>query len=236
METEFVPIAIYNNEKGQDEVILKRFDEPSWNNPVVRFVDATGTDVIARMDRVWDTHGIAERMVAALRAAERTVPPYLELAELETRTEGIETTTFAMSCFWEGESRLGALPGVTATRAGWLEGHEVVEVQFDPGSLPYKQLLAEARKMNCLSHAYATTAGQLTAAQIALGSANASLVTKRAEDAKASDQLYYLKRSPLRKLELSALQKTRINAALRAGQDGRLWLSPKQKTTAKQLK
>ncbi|MFT7663845.1 MAG: hypothetical protein ACI87A_002072 [Planctomycetota bacterium] len=235
METEFVPVAIHNNKGGEDERILERFEEPSWNNPVMRFVDAGGTDVIPRKDRVWDTHGVAERMLAALTAAKKPVPAYLELAELEARTKGIETTTFAMPCFWEGESRLGALAGVTATRAGWLDGREVIEVQFDPKTLAYTELLAQARKFNCLSHAYVTSKQQLSQAQTVLGGSKVKQVTERAKDAKASDQLYYLKRSPLHKLTLSPLQKTRVNAALRLGKSGTEWLSPKQKLAADQL-
>lgn len=233
METEFVPVVIYNNEGGEDERVLKQFKEPSWNNPVMRFLDADSNDVIPRKDGVWDTHGIAERMIASLRAAKKPIPGYLALAELETRVAGIETTTFAMSCFWEGESRLGALDGVTATRAGWLDGHEVVEVKFDPGQLPYSDLLSQARKMNCLSRAYVSTREQLSAAKAVLGDAGATLVSERAKDAKASDQLYYLKRSPLNQLELTPLQKTRVNAALRAGSDATLWLTPSQKAAAK---
>ena len=169
--------------------------------------------------------------LASLRAAKEEVPGYLELAALETRTEGIETTTFAMSCFWEGESRLGALDGVTGTRAGWMEGREVVELKFDPKRMSYEQLLLQARKMNCLSHAFVSTEAQRKTAAEALGASNATLARGSAKDAKASDQLYYLKKSPLAKLALSPLQKTRINADLRVGRDAKRWLSPRQRAS-----
>jgi len=229
METEFIPVVVHNNKGGRDAELLKRYGEPSWNNPVMRFVNASGKDLLPRRDGVWDTHGIAERMIASLRAAKEEVPSYLELAALETRTEGIETTTFAMSCFWEGESRLGALAGVTGTRAGWLEGREVVELKFDPKRISYEQLLLQARKMNCMSHAFVSTKSQLEVAEELLGTSNATLAKTAAKDAKASDQLYYLKKSPLAKLNLSPLQKTRVNADLRVGADAKRWLSPRQK-------
>lgn len=229
METEFIPVVVHNNKGGRDAELLERYGEPSWNNPVMRFVDAKGKDLILRRDGVWDTHGITKRMVASLKAAKREVPGYLELAALETRTGGIETTTFAMSCFWEGESRLGALAGVTGTRAGWLESREVVELRFDPKLIRYEELLAEARKMNCLSHAFVSTEAQLEVAAAILGDSKASLAKSPAKDAKASDQLYYLKKSPLSKLALSPLQKTRINADLRVGADAKRWLSPRQR-------
>ena len=40
---------------------------------------------------------------------------------------------------------VGALPGVVDTRAGWLQGKEVVEVVFDSKVISYAQLLDSAR-------------------------------------------------------------------------------------------
>ena len=37
-ESEFVPLAVYNNVAGKDAEVLKAFNEPAWNNPVVRFL------------------------------------------------------------------------------------------------------------------------------------------------------------------------------------------------------
>ena len=47
--------------------------------------------------------------------------------------------------------------------------------------------------------------------------------------AKASDDKRHLQRSPLRALELTPLQQTRVNAALAAGEDATRWLSPRQR-------
>ena len=79
IENEFLPVLVYNNRKGgMDEKHLKRFQEPAWNYQVIRFLNAEGRDVIARKDRVWTTSGVASRMVEALKAANRSVPEYLE--------------------------------------------------------------------------------------------------------------------------------------------------------------
>ena len=39
IESAFVPLLIHNNKQGYDSQILKQFKEPSWNNPVIRYVD-----------------------------------------------------------------------------------------------------------------------------------------------------------------------------------------------------
>ena len=39
IETYFIPLAIYNNKGGHDGEVLLMYNEPAWNNPVVRIVD-----------------------------------------------------------------------------------------------------------------------------------------------------------------------------------------------------
>jgi hypothetical protein len=84
IECSFLPVVVRNNVKGIEEQIRERYEEPAWNNPVVRFVDASGKDILPRKDRIWDAHGIANRMVATLRAQQLAVPDYLQLAVAET--------------------------------------------------------------------------------------------------------------------------------------------------------
>ena len=79
IENEFIPVLVYNNRQGgTDELLLKRYKEPSWNYQVIRFLNAEGHDVIPRKDRVWTTSGVASRMIEALLAVDRPVPQSLE--------------------------------------------------------------------------------------------------------------------------------------------------------------
>src|SRR5262249_13389579 len=48
-ESLFMPVAVFNNIKGDDEQTLKSFGEPAWNNPVVRFMAADRTELAPRV-------------------------------------------------------------------------------------------------------------------------------------------------------------------------------------------
>lgn len=96
IENEFLPVATRNNVGGVEASILKRYKEPTWNNPVVRFLKPDGTDVIPRKDRVWSVQGTASRMVQALEASKRKVPEYLRLVAIEKRLGKASSATFGM--------------------------------------------------------------------------------------------------------------------------------------------
>lgn len=143
---------------------------------------------------------------------------------------------------------MGALEGVLSTRAAWIGEREVVEVRYLSERLPFTRLLARAIELSCDQRVFATTDAQLTAA--------AALVGERAQRfelgapgelrvAQASDQLYYLGRSPLRYLPLTPMQARQVNAALgaevlgaqRAGTDAAptASLSPRQCALAERV-
>jgi hypothetical protein len=85
IESEFIPVLIYNNRGGRDAELLARYNEPAWNYQVIRFLDSSGNDIIPRKDRIWTLSAVARRIGEALRAAGRNVPLYLqELARAET--------------------------------------------------------------------------------------------------------------------------------------------------------
>jgi peptide-methionine (S)-S-oxide reductase len=71
-----------------------------------------------------------------------------------SRTGETRTATFGMGCFWGPDARFGAMNGVVRTRVGYAGGTkpdptyyalgdhtEVVQVEYDPGTLRYEDLL-----------------------------------------------------------------------------------------------
>ena len=91
IEDLFEPVLIHNNAEGYDEQILERFLERAWNNPVVRYLDAAGDDLIPRAEEIWTTAQVTARTVLALRAAGRPVPPWLALLDEELNPTQPET-------------------------------------------------------------------------------------------------------------------------------------------------
>jgi hypothetical protein len=157
----------------------------------------------------------------------RPVPAYLRLLfeEYQSRARPLQRAVFAMSCFWTGEARLGEAPGVIATQAGFLDGHEVVEVEFDPAVVSYAELLKNARQMQCATRVYCRNGEQLNSAAKLAGS-NAV----RSSDAVRPDAepKYHLSRTPLKYVPMTSVQACRVNAALGQGRDPQPLLSPRQ--------
>lgn len=210
IETLFVPLAIHNNKPGPDKVVLDRFHEPSWNNPVVRFMDADGNDWIPRKDGVWSEAELVRRMVTALDKSGRTAPGWLRVAADEIDVDAYRTLYLSMHCFWEGEARLGSIDGVLATRAGFIDGQEVVEVTYDGGHLDADRLIAEAKKRGVSGEVWRD-------GKVAF------------REAPPSDQKRHLAGTRwVTAPDLSPLQAARINSALADGKDPAAYLTPRQ--------
>lgn len=230
IEDEFVPLAILNNKGGDDRRVLQRFGEPAWNNPIVRFVDARGEDLIPRRDRVWRAGEIADRMIASLTEAERPVPAYLSALRDELNPQKIETATFSMGCYWAGEACLGELDGLLSSRTGDLGGREVVELRYDSTRLTYHDLLRHARESDCADGVFAHSDAQLKVATDLFGPA-ARRASGSARDASKRNQKFHLKRSKkLANLELTPAQATKLNHSTWQKSDPSPHLSPRQRS------
>ena len=86
IENSFVPLAIFNNRKGEDYKVLKFYKEPAWNNPVVRIVDAEKQDIIPRVSGNYSQLGVVQAMRQALDLRGFAVPMDLQELEVKLRT------------------------------------------------------------------------------------------------------------------------------------------------------
>lgn len=226
-ESLFIPVCIYNNIKGDDERVLKLFSEPAWNNPVVRIMTADKRPLTERVAQDYSISGLASAMCAAIEKLKQPVPEYLRLLAQEesARKEGVEKATFAMHCFWEGEGALGSLDGVVGTMPGFVDGLEVVEVEFDPKRVPFEKLLRKAQDHKCAGKVFARSDDQLRGARKVLKeNAVRSDETMRPD----KEPKYYLLQTPYRHVPMTSLQACRVNAALGQKQDPGVYLSPRQ--------
>ena len=172
------------------------------------------------------TAGLLADMTKALQKAGKKIPEYLQLVMAEYNPRHRETATFAMHCYWEGEQKLGRLDGVLATRIGMLGGLEVVELDFDSAVLSYRSLVENARKFDCAQKVFARTDQQLAVAREIVGSA----VERSDKPVDTSTvQQHDLANAPAyHYLPLTALQATKVNAAIATGEIPDRYLSPSQ--------
>ena len=224
-ESLFVPVAVYNNVDGDDRDVLDSFNEPTWNNPVVRIIDHDRTPRAPRLNGDYTVHGLAHTMVTALEAP----PQYLQHLAAAHAYVGkpTDTATFAMHCFWDGEARLATIDGVVASAVGFLDGHEVVEVEFIPEVVSYERLLNEAIRLECAHHVYARTDAQYDAAIERIGRN-----VKRSDEPitrSEKDELYRVRHSTYRGVPMTWRQAAYVNAAISDGAIPDEHLSPRQR-------
>ncbi|MEN0060710.1 MAG: VPGUxxT family thioredoxin-like (seleno)protein, type 2 [Myxococcota bacterium] len=212
IEESFVPVVVYNNVAGPDRKVLNAYGEPTWNNPVVRILDAKGDDVVPRLAGDYRSSTLLSRMVTALQRGNHAIPDWLALVEREARTEGqTETALYSMYCFWSGEEHLGANEGVLSTTPGFAGGREVVEVVYDPK----------------------TTSRATLDAYAARGNATPLDASFRAS---AKDDRYRIRRTTWAAVPMTPAQASRVNAAVGAGEDPSRWLSPRQRALHERAK
>ncbi|HQW00833.1 MAG TPA: VPGUxxT family thioredoxin-like (seleno)protein, type 2 [Saprospiraceae bacterium] len=205
IETEFIPLAIHNNKGGHDAEILKRYQEPAWNNPVVRVVDSEGSNILPRLSGNYSAAGLTALMTNALIKQKGKAPMYLQLLtdELSAQQKTISKATYSMYCFWTGEALFGKLNGVIRTTAGFEGGKEVVVVEYNPSIISKTELDKIAQSQKCV-----VSGG---------GSFRADATPK-----------YYLSNSEYRVVPMTEIQKCRVNSALAEKQDPGAFLSARQ--------
>ncbi|WP_449470102.1 VPGUxxT family thioredoxin-like (seleno)protein, type 2 [Sphingobium chungangianum] len=187
----FIPVAIFNNRPGRDAELLDRYNEPSWNNPVVRFLASDGAELVPKLADRYDALGLHEKITAALEMTGEHVPGYFRLLGRDLLLEyGLgKCVTYMTPCFWSGETSLAQHAAVISTDAGWVDGEEAVRVRFDPRMVPGQDLDEYAQNEGF-------TAIDGSKFQI------------------DREPQFYLRKSPARHLPLTAAQRTQVNLAL----------------------
>lgn len=205
IETYFIPLAIYNNKQGHDAEILKRYNEPSWNNPVVRMVDENGNDLLPRLSGNYSPQGLISNAIKVIGTRKGKVPEWLQLlaTELESNSSNTTTATYSMYCFWTGEALFGKLNGVVKTTAAFQSGKEIVNIIYNPAILSKTELdkIASQNKCSAMSN----------------GNHTPDKTPK-----------YYLSNSSYRSVPMLEIQKCRVNSALAEKQLPEEFLSPRQ--------
>ena len=209
-ENHFVPLLVHNNGSGQDTAILRKFNEPSWNYQVLRFLDESEKDIIPRKDKVWMTLELLQRMQLTLKKEDRSVPNYLDLAISELDTSKHKTVAISQHCFWVGEAKLGLIEGVVLTEAGWYDGREVTKIVYDSSKVNIKKLITQAKQLRCADGIYIQDQNDLKIA-VQGNVMPAKTLTNGYRAAKESDQKRQVKSVKLPQ-SLSAGQLTKFNA------------------------
>lgn len=206
IENEFVPLAIHNNKSGEDAQILKKYNEPSWNNPVAHFIDSEGKDIIPKLANDYHPLSMYDKMIEALKAVNKTIPEYVKLLgdDLKIEFGYAIKTVYETPCFWSGETSLAQDKGVIATKAGWIGHKEVVEVYVDTKKTSIKELDSYAKEQGFF------------------------MVQGHDSFRIDKDPQFYLKKSKYSQLPLSVAQRTKINLAIPYKQNPNEFLSPKQ--------
>ena len=227
IETLFVPAAIYNNNKGEDERVLESFGEPSWNNPVVRIMTPELKELVSRLSGDYTKAGLVGAMITALESNNKTVPPYLSLLaqELNVKSGSRERAVFAMHCFWIGEGKLANIKGVISTKPGFMGGYEVVELEFNPEIVSFEDLVKKGKLNNVASHIFTVNSGQSVVAKDIVGEGS---VSPRSSFRADSRPKYYLSGTLYRYVPMTNLQIARVNASLGSLRSPDSFLSPRQ--------
>ena len=232
IETYFVPLVIFNNKQGNDATILKKFNEPSWNNPVVRIINPKDeSDLVQRLNGRYDMASLISTINAGILANHTLVPTYLDLLEKEHTVQDIRETHLAMYCFWSGEKNIGKLEGVIGTQAGFMNGGEVVKVKYDPNAIEEKTLFSYAAKNNCADGVYSNDQREIKAAK------KLNIRTKtKGKFRPDTEPKYYLFNTEYRYLPMTPLQALKANSDVSERKSPDYLFSPRQLTLLKEIR
>ncbi|MEM1327853.1 MAG: VPGUxxT family thioredoxin-like (seleno)protein, type 2 [Bacteroidota bacterium] len=231
IETCFISLAIHNNKRGKDREVLDYFGEPSWNNPVVRIIDAERQDLMPRLSSNYTPLAVVQSMIHILK----NPPSYLRILqeELLAVAGGTKTTTLSMYCFWSGELNIGAIEGVVATELGFMHGREVVQVEYSPIITDYATIIKTANAAKCADRAFVHDEEEAKTATQFLGKQQ---VRQKGNFRFDKGRKYYLSKTHYRFVPMTPLQAIRANHRIANRQSLGDVLSPRQLALAAKIK
>jgi hypothetical protein len=205
IQDQFVPLAIFNNRQGHDAAILKRFGEPSWNNPVVYLLGQNEERLTKRLADCYDGLTLYDAITKVLQRLLKPLPAYADVLRNDLVVESglSKTLYFTTPCFWSGETSLAQHDAVFTTEAGWVDGEEVVQVSCDPNPSHIRSLTEFAQ--------------------------NEGFAPINGHHFERDDvPQYYLSKTPYARLPLTRGQRTKINLAIPYRNRPEQFLSPPQ--------
>ncbi len=224
IETYFIPLVIYNNKGGDDADILRKFNEPSWNNPVARIIDPDAeSDIVKRLNGRYDMESLVSFVSNGIIESGSLIPEYFNLLHQEVAARDIRETHLSMYCFWSGEKALGTLDGVLSTKAGFMNGTEVVKVKYDANQVAEDKLISFAAGKQCADAVYTNDKREEKAAQ------KNNIRTKSEGKFRPDSQpKYYTYNTDYRYLPMTSLQALKVNNAISKRESQDEFLSPRQ--------
>jgi hypothetical protein len=230
IETYYVPLAIYNNKSGHDADILKKYNEPAWNNPVSRIVDKNGKDLIPRLSGSYTEGAVITYLRKGIEADKKLIPKYIQLLE-EEYTALKKEIVLEMYCFWSGEKNIAKTKGVIKTEPGFSNGREVVKVTYDESATNASAIITEASKTKNADAVHTNDKAmkdELTPEKIIVKNLSNFTLDK--------DIHYYLKNSIYSNIYMTPYQATKINSLIAENQNPDLYLSPRQMILLEKVK
>ncbi len=219
IETHFVPLVIYNNKGGADKKILRKFNEPSWNNPVVRIIDSDENELVSRISGKYSVGSVLTGIINAMHKTGLTIPAYLSDFHTQVVSKNVlNEVNFGMYCFWSGEKNIGAIGGVFSTEAGFMNGGEVVKIKYDPNIIDLESLKKEADKTRNAERVFVSDPREY----------NLDNLEKSGRFRLDKESKYYLYNSKYSKIPMTEYQAMRINSVLGHGKNPMGLLSPRQ--------
>ena len=224
IETYFVPLAIYNNKDGTDADVLRKFDEPSWNNPVSRIIDPNSKkDIAKRLNGKYDMANLVSFISTGIIESGQLIPDYLDLLYQESTAVDLRETHLSMYCFWSGEKNFGSLDGVISTNAGFMNGTEVVKVKYDASKVSEDKLISFAKEQRCADAIYTNDKREEKVAR------KYNIKTSNEGSFRADGEpKYYIYKSEYRYLPMTNLQALKVNTAISKHTSPLEYLSPRQ--------